>query len=214
MYRTKQIKDIINYRNPLINDTWAVICIIDKNNRNDNLLSKYPRYYTVGDNEPVIVISSHPTKGAADKALSKLIKPEPQQEHPDKPYQLWITEKQAQVLVNALDLYSRIGMGQFSEITHVLRMNALGNPSGQADALAKVDELTRKASSYWMGGSGDYYGIASEKINDIFRVAWDLQQVIRYRLAWDRKPEGGIQVHFDEPWKSSAEPFAVIKKIY
>ena len=49
-------------------------------------------------------------------------------------------------------------------------------------------------------------------INDSFRVAWDLQQVIRYRLAWDRNPEGGIQVIFDEPLKSSQEPLACIKK--
>jgi hypothetical protein len=202
MYKTMPSINIIGYSS----DTrWAVVlCITNKYVDNT-----HRRYYT-NANEQVIIISLHPTKGAADKALSELVK---ESEYPDKPYQLWLTEKQAQVLVNALDLYSRIGMGQFSEIAHVLRMNVLGNPSWQVDALAKVEEITREASSYWMGGSGDYYGITSEKINDIFRVAWDLQQVIRYRLAWDRKPEGGIQVHFDEPWKSSTEDFAIIKKV-
>jgi len=53
----------------------------------------------------------------------------------------------------------------------------------------------------------------SEKIHDVFRIAWDLQQVIRHRLAWDRNPKGGIQVSFDDPLKSSREPLASIKRI-
>lgn len=167
------------------------------------------------------VVSYHPTKGAADRAYRKLMSQRPrgfremleEADVCDKPYHLAMTERQAQVLVNALDLYSRIGMGQLTEIAHILRMTVVGNPSDTVDALDAVERLTREASSMWMGGSGGYYGITSEKISDVFRVAWDLQQVIRYRLAWDRKPEGGIQVHFDDPMKTSAEELAVIKKV-
>jgi len=191
-------------------NNWAVVEVFEdlKNNGTN------PCLYTTTNNECIRIVSTHPTKGSADKALNNIlgrIKNEPS-EQGNKPYQLFLTEKQAQVLVSALDLYSRIGMGQLSEVAYVLRMNALGNPNGQADVLAKVEDLTREAASYWMGGSGSYYGIFSEKINDSFRVAWDLQQVIRYRLAWDRNPEGGIQVIFDEPLKSSQEPLACIKK--
>ena len=159
------------------------------------------------------IISGHPTKGAADKVFRKLSKDGLPEDNSDRPYQLSLTEKQAQVLVDALDLYSRIGMGQLTEVAHILRMNVIGNPSGTVDALDAVERLTREAASLWMGGSGGYYGITSEKISDVFRVSWDLQQVIRYRLAWDRNPKGGIQVHFDEPMKSSEEPMAIIKKV-
>jgi hypothetical protein len=166
------------------------------------------------------VVSTHPTKGSADKAYRKLMsqgRPHGFQEMvgevDNKPYHLAMTDRQAQVLVNALDLYSRIGMGQLTEVAHILRMNVIGNPGGTVEALDAVERLTREAASCWMGGSGGYYGITSEKISDVFRVAWDLQQVIRYRLAWDRKPEGGIQVHFDDPIKTSSEELAVIKKV-
>jgi hypothetical protein len=166
------------------------------------------------------VVSNHPTKGSADKAYRKLTannsddnKPVNDEVENNKPYHLSMTELQAQVIINALELYSRIGMGQLQEIVYVLRMNS--SPGAiDFDALDKVEKLAREASSYFMKGSGGYYGISSNKINDSFRVAWDIQQVIRYRLAWDRNPEGGIQVHFDEPYKTSAEELAIIKKAW
>jgi hypothetical protein len=206
-YKAIPTQSILNYINIY---NWAVVEDFEDLEDNGN----NPCLYTTISNECIRIVSTHPTKGSADKALNNIlsrIKKEPS-EQSDKPYQLFLTEKQAQVLVNALDLYSRIGMGQLSEVAYVLRLNALGNPNGQADALAKVEKLTREAASYWMGGSGSYYGIFSDKINDSFRVAWDLQQVIRYRLAWDRNPEGGIQVNFDKPLKSSQESLAYIKK--
>jgi hypothetical protein len=48
-----------------------------------------------------------------------------------------------------------------------------------------------------------HHGIRSDKIPDSARVAFDLYQVIRHRLAWDRKPEGGFQVYFDQPLLTS-----------
>lgn len=167
------------------------------------------------------VVSKHPTKGAADKAYNKLfgkmnvvssLKEENKIKENNKPYHLEMTERQAQIIINALELYSRIGMGQLQEVAYVLRSNSVPGFIN-FNALDKVESLTREASSYWMNFSGGYHGISSNKINDSFRVAWDLQQVIRYRLAWDRNPEGGIQVHFDEPYKTSKEDLAIIKKV-
>jgi len=218
MYRVIPTEDLPGYKVfPGANPPWLVITPYSPEKQPKELAYKLrgtPRdqWYTV--------VSSHPTKGSADKAYRKLMSQgkvhgfqEMAGDVDDKPYHLAMTERQAQVLVNALDLYSRIGMGQLAEVAHVLRMNVIGNPSGTVEALDSVERLTREAASRWMGGSGGYYGIASEKISDVFRVAWDLQQVIRYRLAWDRKPEGGIQVHFDDPMKTSEEPLAVIKKV-
>jgi hypothetical protein len=159
--------------------------------------------YTIrGAKEPwYTVVSSHSTKGAADKALGKLMGntksitkniDDKFNNEKDKVYQVNITEKQAQVLINALDLYSRIGMGQLAEVVNILRQNIMGELGNKQEILFEIDRLTRAASACWMNGSGDYYGIANNKISDVFRVAWDLQQVIRYRLAWDRKPEGGM----------------------
>lgn len=51
---------------------------------------------------------------------------------------------------------------------------------------------------------GAYHGIHSRTITDNARIAYDIEQVIRHRLAWDRQPEGGFQVDFDEPARSSS----------
>jgi hypothetical protein len=160
------------------------------------------------------IISTHVTKGAADKACRRLNREEnisaPKSKH--MPYHLHMNEKQAQIIIHALDLYSRIGMGQLEEVVTILRQNINGSNKDTLGKLEEVGRLIREASSYWMGGAGSYYGINSEQISDSFRIAWDLQQVVRYRLAWDRNPEGGIQVIFDDPIQTSKEPFALITK--
>lgn len=132
----------------------------------------------------------------------------------DQKYTLHLMEKQARVIIDALDLFARIGMGQLKEVAYVLRQNPL--PSSDPDLEArtnllsdirdKLDVLAR----YWMNGPG-YYGITSKSISDRFKIAWDIQQVIRHRLAWDRKPAGGITVDFDDPMKTSEEALPKIE---
>lgn len=184
---------------------WLIVKDVTQESLLNPDVGKLPNVFLVKGNL-IQVISSHLTKGAADKAMRKLAKslPEPQ----EYPYQIFLTEKQAQVLVDALDLYSRIGAGQLEEIAHILRIN----PGIQHDKVVAVEDLAKEAADCWMGRAGGHYGIFSEKIHDVFRIAWDLQQVIRYRLAWDRNPNGGIQVNFDDPMQSSKEPLALIKR--
>ena len=197
MYKAVPIEDLPNYRPSfptpgLTPPQWAVVTETGK------------------------VVSTHPTKGSADKALRKLKSQDVlPKDDVDRPYQLSLTERQAQVLTEALDLFSRIGMGQLEEIAYVLR--SYTKPSESSSLLSsRLDELkrlAREASNVWMGSPFGCRGISSEEIGDAFRVAWDLHQVIRYRLAWDRNPNGGLQVSFDTPMKYSQEPLAIIKKV-
>ena len=46
----------------------------------------------------------------------------------------------------------------------------------------------------------------------MFRIAWDIQQVIRHRIAWDRNPKGNITVDFDSPLKTSDEQLPIIEE--
>ncbi len=126
----------------------------------------------------------------------------------NKKYALHLTEKQARVIINALDLYSRIGMGQLKEVAYVLRHNPIPASASEAENRSSIlidikDELD-VLSKLWMNGSG-YHSINSSKISDVFRIAWDIQQVIRHRLAWDRNPKGEITVDFDTPLVTSDE---------
>lgn len=197
---------------------WIVVLILPQDDMDrkrflapwGNSIPSNRNIFIMRSGEIVKELSKHKTKGAADKSLRKLAKTLPllPKSNESYSYQLLLTERQAQVITDALDLYARIGSGQLEEISHILRLN----PGPAHEKIEAVSRLTREAASCWMGHAGGHHGISSDKIHDCFRIAYDLQQVIRYRLAWDRHPEGGIQVHFDEPMKYSQEPLASIIK--
>ena len=115
---------------------------------------------------------------------------------------------QVHTLIKALDLYSRIFMGQYSEIEWCLRLNTRstdGRPLYEVVdeqklqmALLKVRDLAMPAlKGYGFHGS---YGIWSADNDRRSVEAFDLEQVIRHSDAWFRNPEGGIGTHFDRPW--------------
>jgi hypothetical protein len=134
----------------------------------------------------------------------------------DHKYTLHLTERQARVIVDALDLFSRIGMGQLKEVAYVLRQNPLPSSDPDLEArttlLSEIRDKLDTLSRYWMKGPG-FYGITSKSISDRFRIAFDIQQVIRHRLAWDRNPQGDITVDFDNPTKTSEEDLPKIETV-
>lgn len=128
----------------------------------------------------------------------------------DRHYTLTLNEHQAYVIKEALDLFSRIHMGQLDTVADVFV--AYAQERG-FDTLSFLRDELDNLSPIWTGlHKHAYHGIHSPKISDKARVAWDLQQVIRHRLAWDREPKGGIYVDFDTPMRSSAEPLASIQE--
>lgn len=118
-------------------------------------------------------------------------------------YKLELTEKQAALVQDALELYSRIGCGQFGEITHMfprLAENARTNGFGyKYDAGVKV----RQHLSFLLPkdfSQNTYYGIHAPEVDKDTQRAFDIMRVIRHRIAWTRNPEGGIaSVAFDDP---------------
>lgn len=123
-------------------------------------------------------------------------------------YTLEITEHQAQTLVDALDLYSRIGLGQFLEVADVY-VHAHDVSQEEREELEIRLTQAKAAVGHPRNGS---FGIHSREVPDAFRVAWDLQKVIRHRLAVDRDPTGTPWrgVSYDEPTQSALEPLAEI----
>lgn len=124
-------------------------------------------------------------------------------------YILKITEDQAKIISKALDLYSRIFMGQFKEILDFQfgwKME-LEDHEWCRKALQTVKRVATGLEN------NAYYGIFSEKISNKARAAYDIHQVIRNKLAWDNNPNGGITVNFDKPINTSAMPLPDIKKV-
>lgn len=123
---------------------------------------------------------------------------------------LKINETQAKTIIKALDLYSRLQMGQIHE---------LGTPySGpftkqieKADKEKLEDILNElKQTLFPELSQGAFYGIFSQEVPDEAKISYDMIQVIRNHLAWKNNPKGGITVDFDQPLKSSKEPLIEI----
>lgn len=126
-------------------------------------------------------------------------------------YNLTITEEQLQVLSTACEVFSRIGMGQVSETSAWIPKAS--SPSDREDVrgeLNRLEDLLRRQLRY--------RGIAESEYAP--RVAFDLYQVIRHRLAWDKLAADGKTkpsmplVTYDEPFQVATEvPLAKVAKI-
>ena len=124
-------------------------------------------------------------------------------------YNLNITKEQAEVLIKALDLYSRIGIGQFEEILkHPTWRYKLISSDHQINRAAEImiADLRQLITGERHGGPGI---TVSEEHN---RIAYDMLQVIQHRLAWDENPEGGTQVNFHDPIQWADHGLAEIEK--
>lgn len=127
-------------------------------------------------------------------------------------YTLKLTEKQCQVVQAALDFYYRIGMGKLNEIRHVAVPAPGFNPN-----MDEVDESLAVLKMALLGWkhTGTTHSILSPELPDEMRVACDIHDVIRQRLALDGlKPGGkpGFGVAFDPVRKKGKEPLATIEK--
>lgn len=117
---------------------------------------------------------------------------------------------QAAVLLEGLDLLSRLGTGQFDAIDRVSFLMMKGE---NRDIKEKTIEQLQKVYFPDLDIRSSY-GIRSEKTEEASKIAYDIIQVLRHTLAWERNPEGGIGVDFREPWQASEQPLCTceIKK--
>lgn len=149
---------------------------------------------------------------------------------------LELSDEQAAVLVEALDLYSRCLIGQADEVGSVMSMysvNMLNNevvgaigkqytqhkPDKKAyDAHHDFTDAIRKLKQDILGiHSNGSYGIHSEFIHDNARVAYDVLQVVRNYLAWKNYKGdcvmGTIGVSFDTPTRTSKQQLPKIEDL-
>ena len=119
-------------------------------------------------------------------------------------------------VINALDLYSRIWIGQYEHIMYEMRwIKDCKEIDAREDDLKWLFIYLRNSampelSFYGFSGS---YGIFSPKRDIRAAVAYDLQQEIRYRRAWFEKPEGDYTVDFDKPLPCEDDPYPFPKAV-
>lgn len=110
-----------------------------------------------------------------------------------------ITEKQTEVLLRALECFSRMGMGQYY---YSITDNLHKLDFSMAEAREVCDKL--KKIIYPELAKGAYYGITMAE--DQYKISWDMYQTIRQKVAFHKHPEGGHTVDFDNPLKVGSEP--------
>lgn len=145
---------------------------------------------------------------------------------PCKTYTLKLTESQLAVVNQALDIFSRLGIGQFEKLKWLPgfdqrtqdkvelkeAMSSLDFPDldrlpNWSISIEKLCQLLQVA----MTGNSHGTKMRSEKVESIYRKAYDIHQVIRKKLAEDRGVTGW-NVDLNDFMKSEpTEPVAIIK---
>lgn len=119
-----------------------------------------------------------------------------------------ITLQAAWILKGALENVARVGMGQIEQVTTALRCENFGErPRFTIEQLHDA-EVIMNGMKRWLldSGAGPSQQSAAPHWPDKMRLCWVLNRAVRFRLAWDRRPEGAMGVDFDEPISSEHMP--------
>lgn len=119
-------------------------------------------------------------------------------------YTIEVNEEQAKVISLALDIFSRMEAGQLEWIFSMI-------PWKYYEKLESVEPMLKELQLLLTGMQRGNLGIGN--VSNSARIAFDLHQVIRHRLAWDKYPQGRMGVDFDPPRKWSNQPLAKIEQI-
>ena len=125
-------------------------------------------------------------------------------------YLLEISERQAQLVNLAVELFARLGMGQFDMLDSFFPWES------KIPGRERIRPLLQELVAIKNGAQHTYPGVHSKEISDDYRVLYDLHKVIRHRLAWyrDPNPSGWKGVNYDEPSRASTtEDLARINRV-
>ena len=126
-------------------------------------------------------------------------------------YTLHLNTAQAATISKACEVLARLGIGQFRDALECLPLKEFA-PNGWHEDMEGIAHILKKHTTI-MHGVGAYHSIGSHKTDERSKIAWDVYQVVRHRLAWDANPEGDrMSVMFDQPMKTSKEPLAFMEE--
>ena len=118
-------------------------------------------------------------------------------------YTIRLTERQARAISHACETCARLGLLQFD-----MAADFVGKGYAEEKYCDVRDELEKASDSIRSIGM---VPVKREEHN----ILWDIYQVLRHRLSWDDlkgKPKPVGSVLYDEPFKTSKEPFIKIER--
>lgn len=111
-------------------------------------------------------------------------------------------------IVKSLDFYSRIWIGQYLEIDDemIWLKKRTYDDVRENEIIPLLLQLRNRLMPASIRDIGQTfyasYGIFSDKVDERAGTAYDMQQAIRYTLAWFLHPEGGWTVDFGSPLRA------------
>ena len=112
-----------------------------------------------------------------------------------------LTDKQAKVLIEALDLYSRVGMQQLEAVGTAMQWNFGYDVDIEKEIAGIKVKLGQPVNGSW--------GIASPKVHDKAKIAYDAECVIRQNIA-KRESHPKYSVWHRNPMHIGSEPLLTI----
>ena len=107
-------------------------------------------------------------------------------------YTLELTEKQLGIVQYATDLIARLGIGQVKESFEHLPLQKDRDWSEFHNDVRSIERLISKHTIENVDGYGSHLGIHNDKVALNAKIAWEIHQVIRHRLSWDRAITKGV----------------------
>lgn len=140
------------------------------------------------------------------------------------PVQVTITcsVEQAQAIAQALDIYTRLGLGQLGIVAEMVRDGVIpqataGNEPRRTatnEMCVQVESALSRAKTvlgYPKGGSN---GIGHKHNAMPVSRTYQVLKNLRHALAWHQKPGGGVSPDFDDPnllnYAGEAPPFVTV----
>ena len=124
-------------------------------------------------------------------------------------YEIEFTDNEISIVLNALDFYSRIWIGQYDHILWDIRWYRNCRQLDELDHTLRRkfwdmrNIILPELRHYGLSGS---HGIFSPDRGVKAAIAYDMQQEFRYKSAWFQHPEGGNTVNFGKPLPCEDDP--------
>lgn len=132
-----------------------------------------------------------------------------------KIFNITVTEPEINSILDSLDLYSRIWMGQYENILYTIKLNKHCYSFDIDEKLKTVLLSIRNILFPALHRYGFYasHGIFSSDIDYKAGAAYDMLQEFRYKLAYFKKPGGGYTIDFNPPMKAELDPYPFPKAV-
>lgn len=115
--------------------------------------------------------------------------------------------RQAEILKRAIDLFVRIGMGQIEEVAEVAKfynINGLLNLKDFYDVERTINYHLGEAKKHL--GIRPFSNLGITNAGEDFRIAYDIEQVLRRSLAFHKNPKGDhLSIEFDDYLPTASE---------